>query len=228
MLILFSSLEDECFGGYIHNTDLRMMIMRKSISTVFYVTLAIGIFTFLLPTIGMGKSNWQPFQNHGLTLSYPSEWKRMSPKSTDKIQGMLNQQLQGIGNTQVSVIGLDVLLNLPTFRVMIAKEQFVSVPTPEYLIEERGKFLKEAQMRGGVNSYGEMKPLTINGYSAIEFLDVDKGARGYSSSVRLLCGKDTWHVTFTGSTKTTYQEYRPKIEEIMQSMSLVDQCDASL
>ncbi|MDH5427463.1 MAG: hypothetical protein OEZ57_05430 [Nitrospirota bacterium] len=152
----------------------------------------------------------------------------MSPKSTDKIQGMLNQQLQGIGNTQVSVVGLDVLLNLPAFRVMIAKEQFKIVPTPEYLIQERAKFLTEAQMRGGVDSYGAMKPLTINGHSAIEFHDVDKGARGYSSSVRLLCGKDTWHITFTGSTKATYQQYRLQIERIMQSMSLVDHCDAGL
>lgn len=200
--------------------------MMKAISTIFYVTIVIGILVFSLPTIGMGQSGWQPFQNHGLALSFPSAWKRMSPKSTDKIQGMLNQQLQGIGNTQVSVIGLDVLLNLPAFRVMIAKEQFVSVPSPEYLIEERGKFLTEAQVRGGVDSYGEMKPLTINGHSAIEFHDVDKGARGYSSSVRLLCGKDTWHITFTGSSKATYQEYRPQIERMKQSMSLVDQCDA--
>ncbi len=202
--------------------------MRKTIFTFPYLAIVIGMLVFLLPTTGMGQSDWQVFQNHGLAMSYPSEWKRMSPKSTDKIQGMLNQQLQGIGNTQVSVIGLDVLLNLPAFRVMIAKEQFVSVPTPEYLIEERGKFLKEAQMRGGVDSYGAMKPLTINGHSAIEFHDVDKGARGYSSSVRLLCGKDTWHITFTGSTKSTYHEYRPQIERMMQSMSLVDHCDAGL
>ena len=202
--------------------------MWKRISTIFYVAIAIGMLVLSLPTTGMSQSDWQPFQNHGLAFSYPSEWKRMSPKSTDKIQGMLNQQLQGIGNTQVSVIGLDVLLNLPAFRVMIAKEKFVSVPTQEYLIEERGKFLTEAQMQGGVDSYGEMTPVTINGYSAIEFHDVDKGARGYSSSVRLLCGKDTWHVTFTGSTKATYQEYRPQIELMIQSMSLVDQCDAKL
>ncbi len=199
--------------------------MRKGNFTIFYLAIVIGILIFSLPTACMGQSGWQPFQNHGLALSYPAEWKRMSPKSTDKIQGMLNQQLQGIGNTQVSVIGLDVLLNLPAFRVMIAREQFISIPTPEYLIEERGKFLTEAQMQGGVNSYGEMKPVTINGYSAIEFHDVDKGARGFSSSVRLLCGKDTWHITFTGSTKTTYQEYRSQIERMKQSMSLVDQCD---
>ena len=202
--------------------------MRKTFFVFSYLAIAIGMLILSLPEFGMGENSWQSFQNHGLTLSYPSEWKRMSPKSTDKIQGMLNEQLQGIGNTQVSVVGLDVLLNLPAFRVMIAKEQFVSVPSSENLIKERGKFLAEAQMQGGVDSYGEMKPLTINGHSAIEFLDVDKGARGYSSSVRLLCGKDTWHVTFTGSTKTTYQEYRPLIEEIMQSMSLVDQCDARL
>jgi len=205
-----------------------MMIMRKSISAIFYLTIVIGMLVLLLPATGMAKNGWQSFQNHGLALSYPSEWKRMSPKSTDKIQGMLNQQLQGIGNTQVSVIGLDVLLNLPNFRVMIAKERFKIVPSPEYLIEERRKFLAEAQMRGAVDSYGEMKALTINGHSAIEFYDVDKGARGYSSSIRLLCEKDTWHITFTGSTKATYQEYRPQIERMMQSMSLVDQCDARL
>ncbi len=199
--------------------------MRKSIFAFFYLAIVIGMLVLSLPTIGMGKDAWQPFQNNGLALSYPSEWKRMSPKSTEKIQGMLNQQLQGMGNTQVSVIGLDVLLNLPDFRVMIAKEQFVSIPTPEYLIEEREKFLAEAQMRGGVDSYGEMKPVTINGHSAIEFHDEDKGARGYSSSVRLLCGKDTWHITFTGSTKATYQEYRLQIEHIKQSMALVRQCD---
>ncbi len=202
--------------------------MRKAISTIFYLTIVIGMLVLSLPVTGMGKNGWQSFHNHGLALSYPSEWKRMSLKSTDKIQGMLNQQLQDMGNTQVSVIGLDVLLNLPDFRVMIAKEQFLSVPSPEYLIEERGKFLAEAQMRGGVDSFGAMKPLTINGHSAIEFHDVDKGAHGYSSSVRLLCEKDTWHITFTGSTKATYQEYRPQIERLMQSMSLVDQCDARL
>ena len=202
-------------------------MMRKTTFTL-CSAIVIGMIVLALPMIGRGKSGWQPFQNHGLTFSYPSEWKRMSPKSTDTIQEMLNQQLQGIGNTQVSVIGLDVLLNLPAFRVMIAKEQFVSVPSMESLIEERGKFLSEAQMRGGVNSYGEMKPITINGHSAIEFQDVDKGARGYSSSVRLLCGKDTWHITFTGSTKATYQKYRPQIERMMQSLSLVDPCDVGL
>ncbi len=202
-------------------------MIRKTIS-ILCSAIVIGVIVLSLPTTSMGKSDWQQFKNHGLVLSYPSEWKRMSPKSTDKIQAMLNQQLQGIGNTQVSVIGLDVLLNLPAFRVMIAKEQFVSVPSPEYLIEERGKFLTEAQMQGGVDSYGKMKLLTINGHSAIEFHDVDKGTRGYSSSVRLLCGKDTWHITFTGSTKSTYQEYRPQIERMMQSMFLLDQCEVGL
>jgi hypothetical protein len=96
-----------------------------------------------LPTTGMGKSGWQQFQNHGLALSYPSEW---------------NLEM---GNAEVSVVGLDVLLNLPVFRIMITKERFASVPSPDYLIKERGKFLAEAKMRGGVKSYGEMKPLTI-------------------------------------------------------------------
>ena len=199
-------------------------MMRKTTSTL-CSAIVIGMIVLSLPTTGMGKSGWQEYQNHGLVLSYPSEWKRMSPKSTHKIQGMLNQQFLEMGNTEVSVVGLDVLLNLPVFRIMITKERFASVPSPDYLIKERGRFLTEVKMRGGVKSYGEMKPLTINGHSAIEFQDVDKGAQGYSSSIRLLCGKDTWHITFTGSTKATYQEYRPQIERMMQSMSLVDQCD---
>jgi len=202
--------------------------MRKTTSCIFYLAITVGMLVLSLSTTSMGQSGWQPFQNHGLALSYPSEWKRMSPKSTDKLQGMLNEQLQGIGTTQVTVIGLDVLLNLPAFRVMIAKERFEIVPSPDYLIKERGKFLAEAKLQGSVQSYGEMKALTINGHSAIEFHDVDNGARGYSSSVRLLCGMDTWHITFTGSTKATYQQYRPQIERMMQSMSLVDQCDARL
>ena len=200
-------------------------MMRKATSTIFYLAIVIGMIVLSLPTTGMGKSGWQQFQNHGLALSYPSEWKRMSPKSTHKIQGMLNQQFLEMGNTEVSVVGLDVLLNLPVFRIMITKERFASVPSPDYLIKERGKFLAEAKMRGGVKSYGEMKPLTINGHSAIEFQDVDKGAQGYSSSVRLLCGKDTWHITFTGNTKAAYQQYYSKIEQIVHSMSLVEQCE---
>jgi hypothetical protein len=183
------------------------MMMRKATSTIFYLAIVIGMIVLSLPTTGMGKSGWQQFQNHGLALSYPSEWKRMSPKSTHKIQGMLNQQFLEMGN------------------IMITKERFASVPSPDYLIKERGKFLAEAKMRGGVKSYGEMKPLTINGHSAIEFQDVDKGAQGYSSSVRLLCGKDTWHITFTGNTKAAYQQYYPKIEQIVHSMSLVEQCE---
>ncbi len=202
--------------------------MKKVIFPILSLVVISGMLFVFLPNSSIGQSGWQHFQNHGLELSYPSEWKRMSPKSTDKIQGMLNQQLQGMGNTQVSVVGLDVLLNLPDFRVMIAKEQFENIPTPDYLIKEREKFLAEAQMRGGVDSYGAMKSLSINGHSAIEFQDVDKGARGYSSSIRLLCGKDTWHITFTGSTKSTYQEYRPLIERMTQSMSLIEPCKDEL
>ena len=200
-------------------------MMRKATSFIFCLAIAVGMLVLSLPTIGIGQSGWLPFHNHGLALSYPSEWKRMSPKSTDKLQGMLNQQFLEMGNTEVSVVGLDVLLNLPVFRIMITKERFASIPSPDYLIKERGKFLAEAKMRGSVQSYGEMKALTINGHSALEFHDVDKGARGYSSSVRLLCGMDTWHITFTGNTKATYQEYRPQIERIVHSMALVEPCE---
>lgn len=203
-------------------------MIRKATSPIFSLAIAIGMIVLTWPTIGLGQSGWQTFHNHGLALSYPPEWKRMSPKSTHKLQGMLNQQFSEMGNAEVSVVGLDVLLNLPEFRVMITKERFVSAPSPDYLIKEREKFLAEAKIRGGVQSFGEMKLLTINGQPAIEFQDVDKGARGYSSSVRILCGKDTWHVTFTGSTKATYQEYRLQIERMMQSMALVEQCEVRL
>ncbi len=187
--------------------------------------LTFGMLGMIGGSPSVADSGLRTYENHGLRFLHPAELKLMGSASSRKIQGMLNQQFQQMGNTQVAVVGLDVLLNLPVFRVMITKEQFEIAPAPDFLIKEREKFLKEAQRRGGVNSYGEMKPLTINGHSAIEFQDVDKGARGYSSSIRLLCGTDTWHVTFTGSTKVTYQEYRPQIEQMIQSLSLIGQCE---
>ena len=190
--------------------------------------LTFGIVGMIGGSPSVADSGLRTYENHGLRFRHPAELKLMGSASSKKIQGMLNQQFQQMGQTQVAVVGLDVLLNLPAFRVMITKEQFETAPAPDFLIKEREKFLKEAQMRGGVQSFGEMKRLTINGQAAIEFHDEDKGARGYSSSVRILCGKDTWHITFTGSTKATYQDYRPQIERMMQSMSLVDQCEAGL
>ena len=200
-------------------------MMNKSTSPIFYLAILIGMFPMALPTTGMGESGWKQFQNHGLALSYPSEWKRMRSKSTAKIQGMLNQQFRQMGNTQVGVIGLDVLLDLPAFRVMITKERFETAPSSDYLIKERTQFFTEAKRRGGVQSFGEMKPLTINGHSAVEFDDVDKGPQGYGSSIRLLCGKNTWHISFTGNTQESYHQYQPIIKQLTHSMALVEPCD---
>jgi len=164
------------------------------------------------------------YDQHGLSFHYPSNLKPMGPTSTKKIQGMLNQQLHGIGNTQVSVIALDVLLDLPTFRVMIAKERFVTEPTPRFLIEERQHFLAEAQKRGMVTSYGEITETTIAGHSAIEFRDLDKGTQGYGSRVRILCGKDTWNVTFTGQNRDVYQKYQNHVNQMLNSVAISETC----
>ncbi|WP_447970475.1 hypothetical protein [Nitrospira sp. M1] len=164
------------------------------------------------------------YENHGLSFHHPSTLKLMGPGSTKKIQGMLNQQLHGMGNTQVSVIALDVLLDLPAFRVMIAKERFVTEPTPRYLIEERQHFLAEAQKRGMVTSYGKITETTIAEHSAIEFRDLDKGAQGYGSRVRILCGKDTWNITFTGQNQDTYQKFQNHITQIMESIVISETC----
>ena len=105
----------------------------------------VGILWFSGTENSWGESGIRTLQSNGLSFQYPSDLKPMNASSTKKIQGMLNQQLQGMGNTQVSVIAVDVLLHLPAFRVMIAKEQFVDAPTPAYLIKERKHFLAEAQ-----------------------------------------------------------------------------------
>ncbi|GJL66880.1 MAG: hypothetical protein NPIRA05_18510 [Nitrospirales bacterium] len=166
----------------------------------------------------------QKYDNHGLRFHYPSNLKPMGAASTKKIQGMLNQQLHGMGNTQVSVIALDVLLDLPAFRVMIAKERFVTEPTPGYLIEERQHFLTEAQQRGMITSYGQITETTIAGHSAIEFLDLDKGPQGYGSRVRILCGKDTWNITFTGQNRDVYQHYQNRVHQILRSVVIAETC----
>ncbi|GJL53744.1 MAG: hypothetical protein NPIRA02_08760 [Nitrospirales bacterium] len=164
------------------------------------------------------------YENHGLSFHHAANLKLLGPASTKKIQGMLNQQLHGMGNTHVSVIALDVLLDLPAFRVMIAKERFVTEPTPSYLIEERQHFLAEAQQRGMVTSYGKIIETTISGHSAIEFQDLDKGPQGYGSRVRILCGKDTWNITFTGQNKDTYRQYQDHITQIKNSVAISEPC----
>ena len=172
----------------------------------------------------LGASEIRTHQSNGLSFQYPPDLKPMSSASTKKIQAMLNQQLQGMGNTRVSVIAVDVLLHLPAFRVMIAKEQFVTVPTPAYLIKERKQFLAEAQKRGVIRSYGEIKEARLAAHSAIEFRDLDKGTQGFGDRVRILCGKDTWNISFTGSSRETYEKYRGHVKQIMNSMKVLEAC----
>ncbi len=180
-----------------------------------FLTSAVGVF---------GKDGLRKYESHGLSFQHPANLKAMKPASTKQIQGILNRQLRNMGNTQVSVVALDVLLDLPAFRVMIAKEQFTKEPSPSYLIKERKHFLAEAQKRGLIQSYGEIKETKVSTYSAIEFRDLDKGAQGYGSRVRILCGKDTWNFTFSGSNRKTYEQHQSHIEHIMNSVVLPKTC----
>ena len=191
----------------------------------FTIFAAILIILTLGFTVGsLGKNALLDYTNNGLSFQYPPHLKPMSSASTKKIRDMLNKQLHGMGNTQVTVVALDVLLNLPAFRVMIAKERFVTAPTPDYLIKERRHFLKEAQQKGMVQSYGAINQTTIAGHVAVEFNDLDKGAQGYGSRVRILCGKDTWNISFTGSSPSTYKQHQEAVSQIINSMTVLDNC----
>ncbi len=189
---------------------------------VSFITLVVLVLATTISSFG--ESGIRKYENHGLVFQYPSALQAMKPASTKKIQGMLNKQLQSMGNTQVSVVALDVLLNLPTFRVMIAKERFEKVPTPGYLIEERKHFLTEAKKRGMIKSYGGIKETKIAGLSAIEFQNLDQGSQGYGSRVRILCGKNTWNFTFSGNSRESYEKYRGDIQRIMRSVSISENC----
>ena len=186
--------------------------------------IALLLVHLVLSVESFGESRLSDYKNNGLSFRYPLTLKPMSSLSTTKIQAMLNQQLQDMGNTQVSVVALDVLLNLPAFRVMIAKERFLKPPTAGYLIKEREHFLKEAQQRGIIQSYGIIKEGTIAGHSAVEFHDLNKGPQGYGSRVRILCGKDTWNISFTGSNESTYQQNQDAIRQIINSMTIQETC----
>ena len=199
--------------------------MRVIISYIWMWIVISFLGFFLTPAVeSWGESGIRTLQSNGLFMQYPSDLTPMSASSRKKIQGMLNQQLRGMGNTQVSVIAVDVLLHLPAFRVMIAKEQFVDAPTPRYLIKERKHFLAEAQKRGMIQSYGEIKETTIGTHSAIEFRDLDKGTQGFGDRVRIICGKDTWNISFTGSTRETYEQYRGHVTTIMNSLKVLEAC----
>ena len=191
--------------------------------TLWVPVILLGIF-FTMTLNGMAENKLQQFENSGLSFQYPSDLHAMKLASTKQIQEMLNQQLRGMGNTQISVVALDVLLNLPAFRVMIAKERFIKEPTPSYLIEERKHFLDEAQKRGMVKSYGDINEIQVGTYAAIEFRDLDKGAQGYGSRIRVLCGKDTWNFTFSGNSRKSYEQYQGHIPQLLNSVVLPKTC----
>ncbi len=197
--------------------------LRHLTQTLWALLILLGI-SLTMPLNSMAEIKLQHFENNGLSFQYPSDLHAMKRASTKQIQEMLNQQLRGMGNKQVSVVALDVLLNLPAFRVMIAKERFTKEPSSSYLIEERKFFLTEAQKRGMVKSYGDINEIMIGTYAAIEFRDLDKGAQGYGSRVRVLCGKDTWNFTFSGNSRESYAQHQGHITQILNSVVLPKSC----
>ena len=117
--------------------------------TVWFFVICIGWALFSVKS-SFGESGLQKYESDGLAFRYSSALVLMSSSSAEKIRIMLNAQMKGMGNSQSSVIALDVLLNLPAFRVLISKERFVADPTPPYLIQEKTYFFAEAKKRGAI------------------------------------------------------------------------------
>ena len=174
-----------------------------------------------------GESGLRKHESGGLSFQYSSDLKIMSSSSAEKIRSMLNAQMKGMGNLQSSVIALDVLLDLPAFRVLISKERFVAEPTPHYLIQEKEYFFAEAKKRGAINSYGQIQEKKRNGFPTIEFKDIDKGAQGYGSNFTILCGMDTWNFSFTGNNRENYEKHGDQMNQIMNSIEISGTCQRS-
>ena len=202
-----------------------MRIIRLFV-TVWFVAICMGL---ALPTVksSFGESGLRKHESGGLSFQYSSDLKIMSSSSAEKIRTMLNAQMQGMGNSQSSVIALDVLLDLPAFRVLISKERFVAEPTPQYLIQEKKYFFAEGKKRGGINSYGKIQEKSLAGYPTIEFKDIDKGAQGYGSNFTILCGRDTWNFSFTGNNRENYENHRDHMNQIMGSIEVSGTCKRS-
>jgi hypothetical protein len=194
--------------------------------TVWFVVFCMGI-ALISAKNSFGESRMLKYESGGLSFHYSSDLKLMNSLSTEKIRQMLNTQMKGMGNTQSSVIALDVLLALPAFRVLISKERFVADPTPPYLIKEKKYFFGEAQKRGAIHSYGAIEEKRIAGYPMIEFKDIDKGAQGYGSSVTILCGRDTWNFSFTGNNRVNYERHWEHMNQIVSSIGVSEKCETS-
>lgn len=192
--------------------------------TVCFVTICMSL---ALPPVqnSFGESGLRKYERGGLSFHYPSDLKSLNASSTEKIRQMLNTNMKGMGNTQSSVIALDVLLHLPAFRVLISKERFVADPTPPYLIQEKKFFLDEGKKQGAIISYGTIQEKKIAGYPTIEFKDINKGIQGYGSHVTILCGRDTWNFAFTGSNQKNHTKYREHMNQIMNSIEISGTCE---
>lgn len=199
-----------------------MRIIRLFV-TGWFVVFCMGL---ALPTVksSFGESGLRKHESGGLSFQYSSDLKIMSSSSAEKIRNMLNAQMKGMGNSQSSVIALDVLLDLPAFRVLISKERFVAEPTPHYLIQEKEYFFAEAKKRGAIHSYGKIQEKKKNGYPTIEFKDIDKGAQGYGSNFTILCGMDTWNFSFIGNTRANYEKRWDHMNQIMSSIEVSGTC----
>lgn len=202
-----------------------MRIIRLFV-TVWFVVICMGL---ALPHVksSFGESGLQKYESGGLSFRYSSDLKIMSSSSAEKIRNMLNAQMKGMGNSQSLVIALDVLLDLPAFRVLISKERFVAEPTPHYLIQEKKFFFAEAKKRGAINTYGKIQEKRIAGYPTIEFKDIDKGAQGYGSNFTILCGMDTWNLSFTGNNRENYEKRWDHMNQIMSSIAVSGTCKRS-
>ncbi|UCH90879.1 MAG: hypothetical protein JSU60_07215 [Nitrospirota bacterium] len=202
-----------------------MRIIRFCVAVWFFV-FGMGLALTSVQS-SFGESGLKKYESNGLVFRYSSDLMLMSSSSAEKIRNMLNAQMKGMGNSQSSVIALDVLLNLPAFRVLISKEHFVADPTPPYLIQEKKYFFAEAKKRGAINSYGIIQEKRIAGYPTIVFKDIDKGAQGYGSNFTILCGMDTWNLSFTGSNKENYENYQDHMSQILSSIEVSGTCKKS-
>lgn len=202
-----------------------MGIMRPFL-TVWFVVLCLGL-ALPMVTNCFGESGLRNYESGGVSFQYPSALKPLKSSSAEKIRNMINTQMKSMGNTQSSVIALDVLLDQPAFRVLISKERFVAEPTAHYLIQEKKYLFAEAQKRGGLKSYGTIEEKKVAGYPTIEFKDVDKGPQGYGSNVTILCGRDTWNFSFIGNTRENFKKRRSHVNQIMSSVEVSGKCERS-
>ena len=202
-----------------------MRIIRVFV-TVWFVVICMGLALTSVKS-SFGESGLRKYESGELSFRYSSDLKSLNSSSTEKIRNMLNTQMKGMGNTQSSVIALDVLLDLPAFRVLISKERFVADPTPPYLIQEKKYFFAEAKKRGAINSYGIIQEKRIAGYPTIEYKDIDKGAQGYGSNVTILCGRETWNFSFIGSNQENYENHRDHMNQIVNSIEVSGTCKRS-